>query len=33
MKLLLSHWNYPAIIAGTDDGSVKVYNSGFDNLV
>lgn len=32
LKLLLSHWNYPAIIAGVDDGSVKVFNVGFDNL-
>ena len=33
LEWLTSQWNIPAIIAGTDDGSIKVFNSSFDNIV
>ena len=33
LQWLTSQWNIPAIIAGTDEGSIKVFNSSFDNIV
>jgi len=30
---LTSQWNIPAILAGTEDGYLKVFNSVFDNIV
>lgn len=33
LQWLNSQWNIPAIIAGTVDGAIKVFNSPFDNIV
>jgi hypothetical protein len=33
LQWLTSQWNVSAIVAGTDDGAVKIFNSGFDNIV
>jgi WD40 repeat protein len=33
MQWLNSQWNIPAIVAGTDEGAIKVFNSPFDNIV
>jgi WD40 repeat protein len=33
LQWLNSQWNIPAIIAGTDDGAIKVFNSPYDNIV
>ena len=33
LQWLTSQWNIPAIIAGTDEGCIKVFNSSFDNIV
>lgn len=30
---LNSQWNIPAILGGTEDGAVKVFNSPFDSIV
>jgi len=32
MQWLTSHWNYPAILAGTDDGCLKLFSVNFDTL-
>lgn len=33
LQWLNSQWNIPAVIAGTEDGAIKVFNSPFDNIV
>lgn len=33
LQWLNSQWNVPAIILGTDEGAIKVFNSPFDNIV
>lgn len=33
LEWLNSQWNIPAVIAGTEDGAIKVFNSPFDNIV
>jgi WD40 repeat protein len=33
LQWLTSQWNINAIIAGTDEGCLKVFNSPFDNIV
>jgi WD40 repeat protein len=33
LQWLNSQWNIPAIIAGTEDGAIKVFNSPFDSIV
>lgn len=33
LQWLNSQWNIPAIIGGTEDGALKVFNSPFDNIV
>lgn len=32
LQWLLSHWNYPALLAGTDEGSLKLFSTSFDTL-
>jgi hypothetical protein len=32
LKWLVSHWNFPAILAGTEEGTIKIFNINFDNL-
>jgi len=33
MAWLTSQWNVPAVLGGTEDGCLKVFNSIFDNIV
>lgn len=33
LQWLNSQWNIPAILGGTEDGAVKVFNAPFDNIV
>jgi WD40 repeat protein len=33
LQWLNSQWNIPAVIGGTEDGAIKVFNSPFDNIV
>jgi hypothetical protein len=32
LQWLMSHWNYPAILAGTEEGSLKLFNTNLDSL-
>lgn len=33
LEYFTSQWNVSAIVAGTEDGTIKVFNSQFDNIV
>lgn len=33
MQYLTSQWNVSAVVVGTEDGSIKIFNSQFDNIV
>jgi hypothetical protein len=33
LQWLTSQWNIPAVLAGTEEGHLKVFNSVFDNIV
>lgn len=33
MSWLTSQWRVPAVLGGTDEGCLKVFNSVFDNIV
>ncbi len=33
LQWLTSQWNVSAILAGTQDGALKIFNSTFDNIV